>query len=409
MLLLSQLFTKTSKQSAANADSINADLLTRAGYIHKTMAGVYSFLPLGLRVLRNIENIIREEMNALGAHEVLLSALSPKEVWEKTGRWEGFDALFKIPAHGDTEYGLNPTHEEVVTPLVKHFVQSHNDLPFGCYQIQTKFRSEPRAKSGLLRGREFGMKDLYSFHKDQSCLDNYYDHVQEAYWNICERLGIKEKTYLTYASGGTFSKYSHEFQVLLPQGEDTIFVSEEAEKKGQRIAINKEIFEDGKTVCPVTGGKRFREESASEIGNIFKLGTRFSDPFKLMFTDEKGIHPIVMGCYGFGTTRAMGILAEAFADKVGLAWPESIAPFPYHIIPIAKSSEDESFKKAIAIAKKKKDCLFDDRLNLSVGQRLADADLIGIPTRIIVSPKTLEKKSMEIKDRRTGEIKMETL
>lgn len=407
MILLSQLFTKTSKESAADAESINADLLTRAGYIHKTMAGVYSFLPLGLKVLRKIENIVREEMDALGAHEVLLSALSSKELWEQTGRWEGFDALFKVPAHGETEYGLNPTHEEVVTPLVKHFVQSHKDLPFGCYQIQTKFRNEPRAKSGLLRGREFGMKDLYSFHKDESCLDAYYDNVQKAYGKICERLGIANKTYLTFASGGTFSKYSHEFQVLLPQGEDTIFVSEDAEKKGQRIAINKEIFEQGKTVCPVTGGKSFREEHASEIGNIFKLGTRFSDPFGLTFTDTQGKnHPIIMGCYGFGTTRAMGILAEFFADKEGLVWPAAIAPAEYFVVPIAKSKDDDAFKKALLLATKKKDCVVDDRLDLSVGQRLKDADLMGLPTRIIISPKTLEKKCMEVKDRRTGNLDM---
>jgi len=373
------------------------------------MAGVYSFLPLGLRVLRKIEGIIREEMNAIDAHEILLSALSPKDVWEKTGRWEGFDALFKIPAHGENEYGLNPTHEEIITPLVKHFVQSHKDLPFGCYQIQTKFRNEARAKSGLLRGREFGMKDLYSFHPDESCLQKYYEMVQEAYWKIFERLELSEKTYLTYASGGTFSQYSHEFQVVLPQGEDTISVSEEAEKQGKRIAINKEIFEEGKTKCPLTGGTNFREERASEAGNIFKLGTRFSDPFDLKYTNEKGErHCVLMGCYGMGTTRLLGIAAEFFGNKDGLSWPKSIAPADIHIVPIAKSKDEEPFKKALALAKKK-DCILDDRLDLSVGARLADADLIGIPTRIIISPKTLEKNQMEVKDRRSGKVEMQPL
>lgn len=373
------------------------------------MAGVYSFLPLGLKVLRKIEGIIREEMDALGAHELLLSALSPEDLWEKTGRWEGFDALFKILAHGENEYGLNPTHEEIITPLVKHFVQSHKDLPFGCYQIQTKFRNETRAKSGLLRGREFGMKDLYSFHPDEACLTRYYEKVQEAYWKIFERLELSPKTYLTYATGGTFSQYSHEFQVLLPQGEDTIYVSREAEEQGKHIAINKEIFEEGKTKCPVTGGTAFREEKTSEAGNIFKLGTRFSDPFDLKYTDEKGErHPVLMGCYGMGTTRLLGIIAEFFADKDGLSWPQSIAPADTHIVPIAKSTDDDSFKKALALAKKK-DCILDDRLDLSVGARLADADLIGIPTRIILSPKTLEKNQMEVKDRRSGKVEMQAL
>ncbi|MBI3336911.1 prolyl-tRNA synthetase [Candidatus Peregrinibacteria bacterium] len=407
MLLLSRLFTKTSKESAADAGSINADLLTRAGFIHKTMAGVYSFLPLGLKVLRKIETIIREEMDALGAHELLLSALSPKEVWEQTGRWEGFDALFKVPAHSSSsqatknEYGLNPTHEEVVTPLVKHFVQSHKDLPFGCYQIQTKFRNEPRAKSGLLRGREFGMKDLYSFHTDQTSLDQYYERVAEAYRQIFKRLELADAMYYTTATGGTFSPFSHEFQVLLPQGEDTIYVNEEAEKKGNRIAVNKEIYK---------GEKGFREEHAAEAANIFKLGTRFSDPFKLQFANQKGeLHPILMGCYGMGTTRLLGICAEFFADTSGLIWPASIAPFQYHIIPIARSPEDDTFQKALAIAKKKKDCIVDDRLDLSVGQRLADADLMGLPTRIVISPKTLEKNSMEVKDRRTVTLTMQPL
>ena len=401
MLLLSHLFTKTSKESAADAGSINADLLTRAGYIHKTMAGAYSFLPLGLKVLRKIENIVREEMDMLGAYEVLLSALSPKENWEKTGRWEGFDVLFKVPAHADTEYGLNPTHEEVVTPLVKHFVQSHKDLPFGCYQIQTKFRNEPRAKSGLLRGREFGMKDLYSFHADQASLDEYYQGVAEAYRQIFSRLELADATYYTTATGGTFSPFSHEFQVLLPQGEDTIYVNEEEEKRGNRRAVNKEIYK---------GEKGFREEHASEAANIFKLGTKFSEPFKLQFANDKGeLHPILMGCYGMGTTRLLGICAEFFADPSGLVWPASIAPFQYHIIPIARSPDDDAFKKALLIAKKKKDCIVDDRLDLSIGARLADADLIGIPSRIVISPKTLEKNSMEVKDRRTGKINMETL
>jgi prolyl-tRNA synthetase len=408
-MLLSQLFTKTSKDVASDADSINADLLTRAGFIHKTMAGAYSFLPLGLKVLKKIEGIIREEMDAIGAQELLLSALSPKESWVKTDRWDSFDALFKVSAHGDAEYGLNPTHEEVIVPVAKAFVSSYKDLPFGAYQIQTKFRNEPRAKSGILRGREFGMKDLYSFNKDEKCLDEYYEKVADAYWKIFERLGLAEKTYYTYATGGSFSEFSHEYQVLLPQGEDTIYVSEDAQMQGKRIAINQEIYEEGKTKCPVTGGTTFREEKASEAANIFKLGTKFSGPFKLNFTDSEGkLHPIVMGCYGMGTTRVMGIIAEFFADDSGLNWPAQLAPADEYVVPVAKSQDDESFKKAMAYAKGK-DVLFDDRLDLSVGERLADADLIGLPTRIVISPKTLENGQMEVKDRASGEVKMEAL
>ena len=413
-MYLSQLFTRTSKESHADASSINADLLTRAGFIHKTMAGVYSYLPLGLVVLRKIEQIIREEMNSIGGQEILMSGLSPKESWKKSGRWEGFDALFKMPAAGDTEYGLNPTHEEIVTPLVKNFVQSYKDLPFGAYQIQTKFRNEPRAKSGVLRGREFLMKDLYSFHADQEDLDDYYEVVHGAYDKIFERLGLSEKTYYTYASGGTFSKFSHEFQVVLDQGEDHIYISTEAEKKGERVAINKEIFEEGKTECPVTGSKEFREARASEAANIFKLGTKFSEPFDLQYTDAEGKqYPIPMGCYGVGVSRLMGIVVEAFADDDGMRWPENLSPADVHIVPIAKSEDDQSYKEAVALYKKLiaagTSAIIDDRLGSSVGAKLADADLIGCPKRIVISPKTLDAEGAEVKDRMTGEVTMKAI
>jgi prolyl-tRNA synthetase len=412
-MLLSRLFTKTSKVAPSDADSVNAALLTRAGFVHKTMAGVYSFLPLGLRVLRKIETIIREEMDVIGAQEILMSGLSPRELWEKTGRWESFDALFHVPAASESrderEFALNPTHEELVVPIVKHHLQSYKDLPFSCYQIQTKFRNEPRAKSGVLRGREFIMKDLYSFHRDDRSLEEYYDRVQTAYEKILARMDLVGRTYFTYATGGSFSPYSHEYQVLLPQGEDVIFISEEAEKNGKRIAINREIYEPGKTTCPLTGGMSFREARASEAANIFKLGTRFSEPCKLAYTDEEGkTHPVIMGCYGMGVTRLLGILAEAFADEAGLVWPASVAPAHIHIIPIAKKRSEDSFEKATHLYEKlnneKVECLLDDRIDLSVGQRLADADLIGVPKRIIISPNTLEKGNVELKNRSTGNV-----
>ncbi len=410
-MYLSQLFTRTSKETQADASSINADLLTKAGFVHKTMAGAYSYLPMGLIVLRKIENIVREEMNNIGGQEILMSALSPKGNWAQTNRWEGFDALFKMPASGDTEYALNPTHEEIVTPLVKDYVSSYKDLPFGCYQIQTKFRNEPRAKSGVLRGREFLMKDLYSFHTDQESLDEYYEVVHNAYDVIFDRLGLSESTYYTYASGGTFSEFSHEFQVLLPQGEDHIYISEEAEKKGMRIAINKEIFEEGVTKCPVTGGTAFREERASEAANIFKLGTKFSEPFGLQYTDQEGkTYPMIMGCYGIGVSRLMGIMVEALADENGMRWTEAVNPADVHIVPIAKSEDDEAYQEAVALydrlASQRKTALFDDRLSSSVGARLADADLIGCPKRIVLSPKTLAEKQAEVKLRVSGEVQM---
>lgn len=407
-MLLSQLFTRTSKEVVADASSKNAEFLTRAGYIHKTMAGVYSYLPLGLRVIRKIEHIVREEMNSVGGQEVLLSALAPKEDWDATGRWDTLDVLYKTRGVDEHDYALNPTHEEVVTPLARAFIKSYRDLPFAAYQIQTKFRNELRAKSGVMRGREFIMKDLYSFHVDQADLDRYYEEVQSAYTRIFERLGVGAQTYLTYASGGSFSQYSHEYQVVLESGEDTIYISEEAEGKGLRIAVNKEIYEEGKTVCPVTGGTSFREVRASEAGNIFKLGTRFSAPFDVQYTDKEGKRqPVVMGCYGIGISRLMGIVVEAMSDEKGLVWPTVLAPADVHLVPIARAHEDASFVEAVALQqtleRAGKSVILDDRLDGSVGFKLADADLIGCPIRIVISPKTLEQKSVEVTQRRTGE------
>lgn len=413
-MLLSQLFTRTSKEAVSDASSKNADLLTRAGYIHKTMAGVYSYLPLGLRVIRNVEKIVREEMDSVGGQEVLMSALAPKENWDATGRWDTVDVLYKTRGADEHEYALNPTHEEVVTPLAGAFIKSYRDLPFAAYQIQTKFRNELRAKSGVMRGREFIMKDLYSFHTDQADLDRYYEEVQGAYDHIFERLGLGAQTYLTYASGGSFSQYSHEYQVVLDSGEDSIYISEEAEKKGLRIAVNKEIYEEGKTVCPVTGGTAFREVRASEAGNIFKLGTKFSAPFDVQYTDKDGKRqPVVMGCYGIGISRLMGILVEAMSDEKGLVWSSVLAPADIHIVPVARGYEDTSFIAAAELQKTLeragKKVILDDRIDASVGYKLADADLIGCPVRVVLSPKTLEQQSAEVTQRRTGETSMTLL
>jgi prolyl-tRNA synthetase len=364
-------------------------------------------------VIRRIEQIVRQEMDAIGGQEILMSALSPRENWEQTGRWDHkvFEVLFHVPGAGDHEYALNPTHEEIVTPLAKQFIRSYRDLPFAAYQIQTKFRNELRAKSGVLRGREFLMKDLYSFHTDQEDLEKFYEKAQAAYVKVFERLGLGDLTYLTYASGGSFSKYSHEYQILLENGEDTIYISEEAEKKGMRIAINKEIYEEGVTVCPVTGGKSFREAKGSEAGNIFMLGTKFSSAFELKYAAQNGeLKEVVMGCYGIGISRLMGIVAEAMSDESGLVWPEALAPAHVLIAPLAKKSDEESFTVAQKLYEHLSaqgiECLFDDRLDASVGVRLADADLFGIPYRVVVSAKTLAAGTLEVKNRITGEVTM---
>ena len=565
-MFLSQIFAKTSKESSSEVSSVNADLLERGGFIHKTMAGVYSYLPLGVRVLHRIENILREEMDKIGT-EVFLPALAPVENWRKTGRFDTVNVLFQaIPAnpfsarHNDAQYVLGSTHEEIITPLVQHFCSSYQDFPCAAYQIQTKFRNEPRPKSGVLRGREFRMKDLYSFHTSEEDMLEYFFHKAiPAYQAFFSRIGLGEITDIVLASGGAFSKeYSREFQTRCPTGEDHIFQipgtdtrynREVAPSKAKRWenASEKELprqdvsgkgiigvdelakylkieverttktllfeTENGKVVAaavrgdydvneaklravlgckalalapaavvkevtgaevgyagPIglpenvrvvwdesTAGRRnfecganktgehsvnvnfgrdipepkeffdikvAREGDAdpktekeytvyrgSEVGNVFTLYTKFSDSFGFKFMDKDGKEkPVYMGCYGIGTTRVLGVLAEVFHDEHGVLWPENVAPARVHIIPLAKKESDAPYKEALSLYKKLQkqgvDCLFEDRINRSVGSRMADADLIGVPTRVVVSEKTLADKGLEVKDRRTGEIQM---
>lgn len=561
---LSQLFTKTSKESASDAESRNADLLTRAGFIHKTMAGVYSFLPLGTRVLWNIERILREEMDKIGS-EVFLPSLSPTRNWEKTGRLDSVGILFQAsPANDaskkthDARYVLNSTHEETITPLVQHFVTSYKDLPCAMYQIQTKFRNEPRAKSGLMRGREFRMKDLYSFHASEEDMMGYFLHKAiPAYTAFFNRIGLGERTIIALASGGDFSRQpSREFQTRCENGEDHIFhvpdtdayynrelapgrakpwdnatekplprkdvlgkgiigVEElaaflkieverttktlifETEKGGVIAAavrgeyqIHEEklkkvlgctslILASPETVKRVTGaevgyagplglpkdvrviwddstrgrvnfecganktdyhsinvnfgrdlpepekfvdikvaregdsdpetGKVYDVFRAAEVGNVFTLYRKFSDAFGFTVKDRDGTEkPVYMGCYGIGTSRIMGVLAELYSDDHGLVWPEVVAPARVHLIALAKAEGDEAYVAAEKLYDTLRRsgiiCLFDDRLDQSAGSRLADADLIGIPLRVLVSAKTLAKGELETKDRRTGEV-----
>ena len=388
----SQLFTKTQKNAPAGENSLNAQLLIRGGFIDKLMAGAYSFLPLGFRVMKKIENIIREEMNAIGGEEISMPALHPKENWERTGRWNSMDDLYKVKDKSDREFALGPTHEEVVVPLAKKYIQSYKDIPFAVYQFQNKFRMELRAKSGLLRDREFLMKDLYSFHIEEKDLDAYYGKAKSAYLKVFERAGLKEKTYFTFASGGSFSKYSHEFQTLCEAGEDTIYICEKCQ-----TAVNKEIKHETPK-CPECGGGKFREEKSIEIGNIFKLKDKFTKPFNLTVTGESGKPAIViMGCYGIGLSRLMGTIVEVHHDEKGIIWPESVAPFKVHLINLGKKEEAEKIYNDLE--KNNIEVLYDDREDASAGEKFADADLIGIPLRAVVSEKSLASGGVEVKKR----------
>ena len=408
----SQLFTRTSKDANKSEVSRNAQLLSRAGFVSRLMAGVYQYLPLGLRVLNKIENIIREEMNAVGALEVLMPSLHPREIWDKTGRWDKVDVLYTLSSDranpGAThDLALGPTHEETVTPLVSAFVQSYRDLPIAAYQIQTKFRNEPRPKAGLLRGREFRMKDMYSFHADQADLDAFYERATQAYVKIYERCGLGALTMLTYASGGIFSKYSHEFQTISEYGEDIVY-----RLPGTKIAINKEVIGDQEALREIIPGykpgdeAKLEELKAIEVGNIFKLGTRFSDLFNSNYTDRDGtMKKFVMGCYGIGSSRLLGTIAECMSDDHGLIWPENVAPFKVGIVNLKVCQEkcDKACENLYAALNKAGvETFYDDR-DESAGVKFADMDLIGLPWQITVGPRGIEKGLVEIKSRATSE------
>jgi len=391
----SKSFIYTDHKPPKDEAAVNAKLLEQACYVRKLMAGVYTYLPLGFRVLQKINQIIREEMNSIGGQEILMPALNPKENWQTTGRWDDLDVLFKLKGKEGKEYALGATHEEVIVPLAKKFITSYKDLPFYLYQIQDKFRDELRVKSGLLRGREFMMKDLYSFHADEKDLEKYYHKVTDAYFNIFSRCGIRNKTHLTLASGGTFSKYSHEFQMLSADGEDKVYVCQKC-----KLAVNKEIKSETPK-CPECGANDFKEEQAIEVGNIFKLVTKYSDPFGLRFKDKKGQDKtVIMGCYGIGLGRLMGAIVEAYHDQDGITWPISVAPYQIYLI----SLDNKSVKDLLSqLDRNGFDVLYDDR-DVSAGVKFKDADLIGLPIRIIASAKTGDK--FELKYRGKSEAKL---
>lgn len=392
----SELFTTTLRQAPADADSINAKLLTQGAFIDQLMAGVYTYLPLGLRVLANIETIVREEMNTIGGQELLMPALNPKEPWIATGRWNepGKDVMFQFKGRGDKDIGLGWSHEEIITPLAKQYIHSYRDLPFAAYQIQDKFRNEPRAKSGLLRGREFLMKDMYSFHTSQEDLDAFYEKATQAYFNVFLRCGLQ--TYLTEALGGPFSKYSHEFQVLAENGEDTIFYCSNC-----NYAQNKELDDlKAGSKCPKCGGA-IKEGKAIEVGNIFRLGTRYTDAFDVQFSDEKGmLQKVIMGCFGIGIGRVMGAIVEVHHDDKGIQWPASVAPFHVHLLRLGDDANvQQSADTWYDLLTKEGYEVFYDDTDRSTGEKLNDADLVGMPVRLVVSARTEKETKVEVKAR----------
>lgn len=397
---LSKTFVKTLREAPKDETAKNGALLTRAGYIHKEMAGVYDFLPLGIRVMENIKNIIRDELNKLGCEELQMTALQNPEPWEKTGRFsdQAVDIWFKTNLASGGELGLAPTHEEPIVNLMKSYISSYKDLPLYVYQFQTKFRNELRAKSGILRGREFLMKDLYSFHTNEEDLDKFYAEVEVAYKKIYERLGLGEDTFETFASGGIFSKYSHEFQTFLPVGEDDVYYN--ADKS---VVLNKEVLNPETLNDLGVKEEELQQTTAAEVGNIFKLKFKYSEPLGLKYSDEQNSQQVVyMGCYGIGVSRVMGVIVEKYADDKGLVWPESVAPFKYHLIGIGENG----MKRAEEFyANHPGEVLFDDR-DLRPGEKFADAELMGMPYRIVISDKTLAEDSAEVTDRKTGESKL---
>ncbi|MBI4435590.1 hypothetical protein HY630_02870 [Candidatus Uhrbacteria bacterium] len=393
----SQLFGKTTKDAPHDADSANASLLTQGGFINQVTAGVYTYLPLGLRVLTKIKAIVREEMNKLGAQEVLMPALHPKQLYDVTDRWEKIDVMFKLEGAGGREYGLSSTAEEVITPLVKAYAHSYRDFPVALYQIQDKFRNEPRAKSGLLRGREFSMKDLYSFHLTEEDFLEFYEKAKAAYLAVYRRCGLD--AIVAAASGGVFTeKHSHEFQVPTPAGEDKIYIDR---KTGE--VMNKEIVPE----TDLENEKKYEIVKSIEVGNIFPLECRFSKAFDLKTQGQDGeMVDIIMGCYGIGPSRVMGSIVEVHHDEKGIIWPKSVAPYQVHLVTL--SSKDATVngqieEAATSLVDELEDAgvevLWDDRDGVSAGEKFADADLIGIPLRLVVSAKSLAEGSVEWKER----------
>ncbi len=400
---LSTTFVKTSRTAPKDETARGAQYLSRAGYVYKELAGIYDYLPLGLRVLDNIKGIIREELNKIGCQEVLLTTLQNPELWQKTDRWDPskVDIWFKTELAAGGELGLAPTHEEPITNLMRSFITSYKDLPVAAYQFQTKFRNELRAKSGIMRTREFLMKDLYSFAATESDHNRFYHQVEQTYKAIYNRLGVGADTFQTFASGGVFSKYSHEFQTLTDVGEDTIYFN--ADKS---VVLNEEVLND--EVLQDLGVKREELQSAraAEVGNTFTLGSKYSNPLGLLFTDQDGQRKdVIMGCYGIGVSRVMGVIAEKFSDDKGLVWPENIAPYKYYLIGIGERGTEVAEK----LYRGNEDIVLLDDRDARPGEKFADSDLLGIPYRLVISDKTLADNTIEVTNRRDGQTTLQKI
>ena len=402
---LSHTFTRTRKQAPADEVAHNAQLLIRAGYVHKTMAGVYSYTPLGLAVLENIKQIVREEMNRISSQELLMSTLQRQELWQETGRWsdELVDVWFKSRLQDGTEVGFGWTHEEPIIELLRSYLKSYKDLPISVYQFQNKLRNELRAKSGIMRGREFIMKDMYSIHASKEDLEAYYQAVIEAYKRCYNRFGLGDDTYVTFASGGAFTKFSHEFQTICPAGEDYIYLH-----RGRDLAINEEVVDEAVRELGIDKSELERVKTA-EVGNIFNFGTQKSEEMGLVFTGEDGRqHHAYMGSYGIGITRVMGVIVEKFADDKGLVWPEEVAPARVHLVQIGKESVAAADELYDTLQQAGITVLYDDRA-ARPGEKFADAELLGMPTRVTVSDRLLASGSYEVQDRATGTVRTLTL
>lgn len=401
----SQLFTKTRREAPKDEEARNAQLLIRAGFVHKEMAGVYAYLPLGLRVLENIKRIVREEMNALGGQEMIMTALQRKDVWEKTDRWddEKVDVWFKSQFKNGTEVGFGWSHEEPITDMMTRFIGSYRDLPVYAYQFQTKLRNELRAKSGIMRGREFVMKDMYSYSRSDEEHQTFYESVTRAYMNVFSRVGLGDRTFVTFASGGAFTEFSHEFQTISDVGEDIIYVH-----RGKNLAVNKEVLRPDVLEKLGIREEELEETRAVEVGNIFSFGDVKSKQLGLFYSDESGEQvPVILGSYGIGITRLMGTVIETYADDKGLVWPEEVAPFTYHLVALGNDPEVTAIADSLYTALQKKGdiVLYDDR-DARAGEKFADSDLIGIPTRIVVGKEALATGNIEVVDRRTGAVSM---
>ncbi len=399
----SKLFTKTRKEAPSDEVSKNAQLLIQAGYIHKEMPGVYAFLPLGLKVLENIKQIVREEMKAIDSQELIMTNLQDSEIWKSTDRWsdEKVDVWFKTALQNEKELGLAWSHEEPILNMMQNHIHSYRDLPASVFQFQTKLRNEVRAKSGIMRGREFVMKDMYSLHKNEESMNQYYEQAIEAYKNVYDRLGLADDTFITFAGGGAFTKFSHEFQTICEAGEDTLYIN-----KNKSVAVNEEVLDEATEEIDIEK-EELTPVTSAEVGNIFKFGTKKAEKMGVNFVNEENKEkPIYLASYGIGTTRVMGVIAEKLSDENGLIWPQNISPYTFHLIDITHKDEDREEVKQIY--KQLQDAgievLYDDRVDKQAGEKFADSDLLGLPYRLIVSESNLEDQQVELETRKGQEV-----